>query len=548
VTGLHPVMSREQQRSGNGASSPASQSGTSRPSPGRINRSANLASPHAAGNDTTEGPDPTAGLMPGAGTGLPAPLQGRFEDSLGVPLDDVRVHTDGASAEAAGALGAHAFATGSDIHFGAGKYQPDDPFGQHLLAHEVAHTVQQKGGGGAGAGVQEKLEVSEPGDPLEHEADEAASRMVAGEKASVTSLGGGVARKVMRAPKEDWTAPTLKSTYKLSNEVKLGVAAGPFELSSMKLSGELNNEQGPDVGPKVGAAGETKNGKSEVGLQAEYEKKATDSISKLFVDAVKFKCKATNKGFEFALELKSDLPEWTGLTHKIGISIGKDWDKGDWKIDDLASLKWGLETKNKYKISSNPLLYFKGGVELKITPAYKTLLKSTLEGLGVGALIKLGATAAALSVPAAIMLGISTSLSQGERDKKLIGTARDSYHAAIAYAAIMSGDETTGYHGLGGGPNQLKAEGLAHADLARLVSARGEGATVQSVRNELKTDKEAFSTIWKQARETAFADLLNKTDAHIKAWRDEHYIMSAFTTEFADQAKARKLITDSFTK
>ncbi|MBL8621062.1 MAG: DUF4157 domain-containing protein [Myxococcales bacterium] len=125
----------------------------------------------------------------GGGAPLPAGVRDRFEASLGADLGAVRVHTDDASATAADAVGARAFARGNDIHFGAGQYQPDDPFGMHLLAHEVAHTVQQSGGA---ATTQYKLAVSSPGDAAEVEADRAADAMVKGEAASVQCGATGV--------------------------------------------------------------------------------------------------------------------------------------------------------------------------------------------------------------------------------------------------------------------------------------------------------------------------------------------------------------------
>jgi outer membrane protein OmpA-like peptidoglycan-associated protein len=122
-----------------------------------------------------------------SGQALPGAIQRRFEASLGTDLSSVRIHTGPESAAAAGAVGARAYATGQDIHFAAGAYQPDDPFGMHLLAHEVAHTVQQAGGP---ATRQHKLEVSAPGDRAEVEADRAADAMVAGAPASVGSAAG----------------------------------------------------------------------------------------------------------------------------------------------------------------------------------------------------------------------------------------------------------------------------------------------------------------------------------------------------------------------
>jgi hypothetical protein len=127
-----------------------------------------------------------------SGDPLPASVQGQFESSLGADLGGVRVHTGEASANAAAAVGARAFATGNDIHFGAGHYDPSSSSGQHLLAHEVAHTVQQRGG----AGMQRKPVVSSPGDAHEAEADRAADAMVSGAPFAVGSGGDGMLSRV----------------------------------------------------------------------------------------------------------------------------------------------------------------------------------------------------------------------------------------------------------------------------------------------------------------------------------------------------------------
>jgi hypothetical protein len=55
----------------------------------------------------------------------------------------VRIHTGPAAEEAAAALRARAFTHGSDIVFGRGEYEPGSDSGQRLLAHELAHVVQQ---------------------------------------------------------------------------------------------------------------------------------------------------------------------------------------------------------------------------------------------------------------------------------------------------------------------------------------------------------------------------------------------------------------------
>lgn len=172
--------------------------------PGQSSRSARLDAParpitsgliqrKARGADGVAGhaEQAVAAASSSSGSALPDTVMGKFETSLGANLSSVRVHTDGASAHAAHAVGARAYTVGQDIHFAAGQYDPASRAGQHLLAHEVAHTVQQRGGAPA---RQNKLEVSAPHDPAEHEADRAADAMVAGRRAQIITQSAGVAR------------------------------------------------------------------------------------------------------------------------------------------------------------------------------------------------------------------------------------------------------------------------------------------------------------------------------------------------------------------
>ena len=144
-----------------------------------------------------------------SGSTLPENLMRKFEGSLGTDLSSVRVHTGAESNAAAHAVGARAYTMGQDIHFGAGQYDPASASGEHLLAHEVAHTVQQQGGTPS---RQNKLEVSTPADSLEHEADRAADAMVTGVPAAVTTSSGVARQAIMRdafgpPPPPGWNSP-----------------------------------------------------------------------------------------------------------------------------------------------------------------------------------------------------------------------------------------------------------------------------------------------------------------------------------------------------
>ncbi|HEX7333264.1 MAG TPA: DUF4157 domain-containing protein [Pyrinomonadaceae bacterium] len=66
-----------------------------------------------------------------------------MEPRFGYDLGHVRVHDDTTSASSAVAINAKAYTIGPHIVFGAGMYQPQSSDGRRLLAHELAHTVQQ---------------------------------------------------------------------------------------------------------------------------------------------------------------------------------------------------------------------------------------------------------------------------------------------------------------------------------------------------------------------------------------------------------------------
>src|SRR5688572_8546075 len=69
-----------------------------------------------------------------------APMEARF----GHAFDQVRVHTDGRAAKSARAVSALAYTVGRDVVFGDGQYAPTTGRGERLLAHELAHVVQQR--------------------------------------------------------------------------------------------------------------------------------------------------------------------------------------------------------------------------------------------------------------------------------------------------------------------------------------------------------------------------------------------------------------------
>jgi hypothetical protein len=76
-------------------------------------------------------------------------LRDFFEPRFGQDLSAVRVHDDARAAESAQSVGAAAYAVGTHVVFGAGRYQPGSDGGRRLIAHELAHVGQQTGGAAA---------------------------------------------------------------------------------------------------------------------------------------------------------------------------------------------------------------------------------------------------------------------------------------------------------------------------------------------------------------------------------------------------------------
>jgi Domain of unknown function (DUF4157) len=107
----------------------------------------------------------------GSGAALDGSVANKLSPSLG-DLSDVRVHTDPTAHDLNHAVSAKAFATGSDVYFAKDQYKPGTSDGDKLIAHELAHVVQQRGAPTSGP-----LTVSNPGDAMENEADAVADKI-----------------------------------------------------------------------------------------------------------------------------------------------------------------------------------------------------------------------------------------------------------------------------------------------------------------------------------------------------------------------------------
>ncbi len=111
-------------------------------------------------------------VVRGSGQPLDPATRGFMESRFGYDFSQVRIHSDKRAAESARAVGANAYASGRNLVFGAGMYEPASERGRRLLAHELAHVVQQRAGFAGG--------IAAADGPGERAAEEASRSVAAG--------------------------------------------------------------------------------------------------------------------------------------------------------------------------------------------------------------------------------------------------------------------------------------------------------------------------------------------------------------------------------
>jgi outer membrane protein OmpA-like peptidoglycan-associated protein len=102
-----------------------------------------------------------------------------MESRFGQDFSSVRVHADSLAADSARSIDARAYTVGNHIVFGRGLHDSSSHEGRRLIAHELTHTIQQRGVAPAAPQAQ-TFRMSRPGDSLEREADAVAGRVVSG--------------------------------------------------------------------------------------------------------------------------------------------------------------------------------------------------------------------------------------------------------------------------------------------------------------------------------------------------------------------------------
>lgn len=123
----------------------------------------------AIGHGPASAPPIVHDVLRSPGQPLDPPTSALMETRFGHDFSGVRIHTDAQAAESARAVNALAYTVGRNVVFDVGQYQPQTGEGQRLLAHEMAHVMQQRA-----ASSSRELPIGGPNSATEREAQQAA--------------------------------------------------------------------------------------------------------------------------------------------------------------------------------------------------------------------------------------------------------------------------------------------------------------------------------------------------------------------------------------
>lgn len=186
-------------------------------------------------------------VLSSPGRPLDSGTRGFMEPRFGHDFSHVRVHDDARAAESARAVDAHAYTVGDDIVFNTGRYDSGSHSGRQLLAHELAHTIQQRGMQRSTAGVSQPSRTEDR--RLEYEAERAASTVVSPQQGAMPPMSRA-GRPVLSRDKQTGTDSGEPEANQPENTQVYGGLINEFGSSvSVKRMNNTLVEGGPPTAP-----------------------------------------------------------------------------------------------------------------------------------------------------------------------------------------------------------------------------------------------------------------------------------------------------------
>jgi Domain of unknown function (DUF4157) len=179
--------------------------------------------PSGAAPAPAHAPDSVGKVLSRPGSAMDGATRAFMESRFGYNFGRVRIHHDDEAAASASDVSANAFTVGSSIVFNRGKYAPNSNIGRRLLAHELAHTVQQ-----SGATSARDLSYLEPSSGPERAAEAAARAVTAGRPTGDLGRTGIWLARMAAPPASNADVPTFGNLYQ--DEPLAGYARKRVEL------------------------------------------------------------------------------------------------------------------------------------------------------------------------------------------------------------------------------------------------------------------------------------------------------------------------------
>jgi hypothetical protein len=162
-------------------------------------------------------------VQSGSGRPLGAGIRDRNEAHLGEDLSAVRVHTGPTAGASATSIEASAYTLGDHIVLGRGL-DPSSRATEQVLAHELAHVVQQRAGPVDGTLAPDGLRLSDPSDRFERAAEATAREAMSGAPGNTTSpeaaTPGATHASSARAVSRLTPEPTVQRQFDVASQTR----------------------------------------------------------------------------------------------------------------------------------------------------------------------------------------------------------------------------------------------------------------------------------------------------------------------------------------
>lgn len=264
-------------------------------------------------------PDFEAAVEAAKSGGVPLPPKAKtfMEDRFGADFSKVRIHLDAEADRLCKQIGAKAFAIGYHIFFSSGRFNPDTRDGRFLLAHELTHVVQQKGG----IRTQEERAAA---------AEEEANRKPEEAQAAAEDVQSAP-EEAQTAPKEAQAAEEVQSAPEETQAAAEEVQSAPDEAQAAPEQAQAAPEEAQSTAEEAQAAPEEAQAAPEEAQSTPEEAQAAPEQPQAAAE----EAQAAPEEVQSAPEGAQALPAVQAAPVAAGVSRANRQVQGGWLADKI---------------------------------------------------------------------------------------------------------------------------------------------------------------------------------------------------------------------